>query len=68
MHYYGRRLTRRVHTYSDVGTWPRVLARADEVDADFILQNGTLPPEPPSAAWEFVARYDDNGWILLRRA
>ena len=64
---YGRRLTRRVHTYSDVGAWPRVLARAGEVDADFILQNGTLPPEA-AAEWEFVARYDDNGWILLRRA
>ena len=64
---YGRRLTRRVHTYSDVGTWPRVLARADDVAADFILQNGSLPPEPP-AGWEFVARYDDNGWILLRRS
>ena len=67
---YGPQLRRRVYTASgaDYGRdpWPGLLRRADEVGADFILQNGSLPVEH-TPGWELAVHYPDNGWILLRR-
>jgi hypothetical protein len=67
---YGPRLERRVFTVhtQDVGwpKWQRLLRHADEVRADWILVNGTIPIGR-SKSWETVSYFDDDGWTLLKR-
>jgi len=67
---YGPHLNRRVFTVhtQDIGwpKWQRLLRRADEVRADWIFVNGTIPIGR-SNAWETVSYFDDDGWTLLRR-
>lgn len=67
---YGPHLNRRVFTVhtQDVGwpKWQRLLRRADEVRADWIFVNGTIPIGR-SRAWETVSYFDDDGWTLLKR-
>jgi 4-amino-4-deoxy-L-arabinose transferase-like glycosyltransferase len=67
---YGPHLNRRVFTVhtQDVGwpKWPRLLRKANDVRAAWLLVNGTIPIGH-SNAWESVSYFDDDGWTLLRR-
>jgi 4-amino-4-deoxy-L-arabinose transferase-like glycosyltransferase len=68
--FYGPRLERRVFTVhtQDVGwpKWQRLVRMADDVRADWILVNGTIPIGS-SQSWKTVTYFDDDGWTLVHR-